>query len=151
MHVAGGVELAHTGVDQRIAGAPVAPRGEVRLGRLALFPAQAVAVGAVGAGDDVRVVEQHLVVEIAPDQLRQPRLRATAAALDALVSQGDQAPQRQRAEAQVDAQVAGAGLRREVARGFVVVHAGQELVQQLLAAARAGAQARVVLPRRGPG
>jgi hypothetical protein len=38
-----------------------------------------------GVADDMRVVVQHLVVEVAPDQLRQPHFGAARAGLHALL------------------------------------------------------------------
>jgi hypothetical protein len=49
------------------------------VGVLAVFPRDAVVLGLEGVLDDARVVVQHLVVEVAPDQLRQPDLGAARA------------------------------------------------------------------------
>ena len=82
----------------------------------------------------MRVVVHDLVVEIAPDQLGEPDLGATVAALGALPGLARQAPDRDGAKAQVQAQVAGALDGGEVARGLVLVHAVEKLIEQGLSA-----------------
>ena len=85
-------------------------------------------------GDDVRMMVQYLVAELAPDQLGEPRLRARAAALRASPGLARELPHRHRAEAQVDAEVAGALERGKVARARVVGDAADELAPHPLAA-----------------
>ena len=71
VHPAGFVELPHRGVDDRVAGAAFAPRREVRLvnrDTLALSPPRE------RSRCDVRKVSEDLLIEIAPDQLADPRV-----------------------------------------------------------------------------
>ena len=69
VHVAALVDLCHGRVDQRVAGAPFAPRGEQGFGGFAVLKSDAVVGGFEGALHHVRVVGHDLVVEIAPNQL----------------------------------------------------------------------------------
>jgi hypothetical protein len=78
----------------------------------------------------LRVMPQHLVVEVAPDQLRQPDLGAARAGRHALVGLAREPADRHRAEAQVGAQVARPLDRGKVARVGIAVDARQEVIQQ---------------------
>ncbi|GAB1459496.1 hypothetical protein MASR2M50_12700 [Thauera sp.] len=131
MHPAGLVQLAHRGIDDRVAGARLAPGGE-ELRRV--VPLHRVVFGAEGAVDHLRVVPQDLVVEVAPDQLRQPGLGALAAARAGV---GGELADRYGAEAQVGGQVADALHRGKVARALVALDARGKVVEQALAAAHA--------------
>jgi hypothetical protein len=87
--------------------------------------------------DDARVVVQHLMVEISPDELREPRLRAARARLRAQPRLPRQLADGDGPEAQVRAQVARALDGREVARLGVVIDAVvEEVGQQRLRASR---------------
>ncbi|KAF5293243.1 hypothetical protein FQR65_LT20133 [Abscondita terminalis] len=78
VHIARGVELAHGGIDQRIAGAALAPGGEQRIGLGAGIPLDGVVGGLEAGMHHVRMVGQDLQVEVAPDQFGQPGGRAFA-------------------------------------------------------------------------
>ena len=83
--------------------------------------------------DDVRVVPQDGVVEVAPDQLRQPRRRPGAAHhRHAAVSVGRQLADRQGTEAQMHREVGRPLEGRVVALVRVIIDAGDEIAQQLL-------------------
>ena len=126
VHVAGLVDLRHRRIDQRIAGAALAPGGEVPRRRACRARSDAVVLGLEARADDVRMVVQDLLVEVAPDQLREPDLgaaREPAASAMRCPRRARHAADRHRAEAQVHAEVARALDRREVARRRVVVDA----------------------------
>ena len=78
VHPARGEQLAHRGVDHRVAGAARAPGVEpLRV----VVPFEAVVVALVGVAGVAGVVEQHVRVEVAPGELAHERVRARAAAL----------------------------------------------------------------------
>ena len=135
VHPAGLVDLRHRRVDQRIAGAPLAPGGEGLVGVAAVLEADAVELGLAAGADDVRQVVQDLLVEVAPDQLREPGLgaaRELAGFGDARSRRAGEAADRDRAEAQVNAEIARALDRRVLARRRVVVDAAEEVGEQRL-------------------
>ena len=101
-----------------------------RVGVPAVFPADAVVFGPERVADDPRVVVQDLVVEVAPDQLREPDLGAALAGRHALPSLARQAADRERAKAQMHAQIAGALDGREVTGPVVAVNALQKVLEQ---------------------
>ena len=76
VHVAGLVDLLHRRIDQRVAGAAIAPGGKVGIGLRPLRPGHGIEFGLEGMAHHARMVEQDLVVEVAPDQLGQPDLGA---------------------------------------------------------------------------
>jgi hypothetical protein len=71
VHVAREVELAHARIDERVAGAPLAPG---RKQPFVVGPGDALELRAEGAGGDARVMPEDLEVEIAPGELGEPCL-----------------------------------------------------------------------------
>ena len=136
VHVPGGVQLPHRGVDERIAGGSVAPRGELRL----VVRKREVRVLRLEArADDVRVVPEDLRVEVPPDEFGQPRRRAFAVGLErARVRERGEFADRHRAEAQVDRQVRRSLDGREVARCAIRVDARAKVRRERGAAGHAG-------------
>ncbi len=135
VHIAGLVELAHRGIDQRVAGTRLAPRLEMarRIG-----PRQRVVLRLEGMpGSDVGAVPQHLMIEIAPDQFGQPGLR-TAPAL--LPGRGGKLADGDGAEAQVHRQKRRPLDGGEIARFLIAVDAPEKIVEQAGAARHAGGQ-----------
>ena len=133
VHVAGLVDLRHRRVDQRVAGAALAPGGESASACRAVLPADAVVLrlegvrrrradGGAGSGGRSRARS----ARTATPRRRRPRRGAAGARGRRRASRAD----RDRAEAQVHRQVARALDRRKVARACVVVDALQEVVEQ---------------------
>ena len=90
------------------------------------------------------MMEQDLVIEVAPDELGQPGRRAEAAGFHARVRRTGRRADRDGAETQVHGQVRGPLHGREVARLGVGVDALEKLVEQPVAAAGAGGDAQLV-------
>ena len=99
---------------------------------LVVFRPEALALG------HLRMVCQHLEVEVAPDQLAQPGRRAAVAFERQPVRDAGHPADRHRAEAQVHAQVARPAHRREVARGVVAFDSVEEILEQRRPALAAG-------------
>ena len=76
VHPARRAELAHAGVDDRIARAALAPGVEVLVVAVPVDRVELAAVGVVGVA---RVVQEHVGVEVAPRELA--RVRVVAAGL----------------------------------------------------------------------
>ena len=141
VHVASLVELTHRGIDQRIAGAALAPRGEQGIGIGTGVPADRIPLGLERACHHVRVVVQDVKVEIAPDQLREPDFCPAPAGSD-LKMRGGTVPRlprltreradRDRAEAQMYRQIRRPLGRRKIAPLVIRRHARLEVGEELL-------------------
>jgi hypothetical protein len=79
VHPAGLRQLAHPGVDDRIAGAALAPGVEVLVGAVPLEGVELGAMGVMGVG---RVVQEHVGVEVAPRELAGVRVMTSGLLLE---------------------------------------------------------------------
>ena len=99
-----------------------------------MLPADGVVIGLEALPlTHMRKIVQHLHIKVAPDQLGQPDTGARTARQHAGIGFSGQLTDRDRAKAQMHAQVARAFDRREVARFFVLVNSRQKVLQQGLA------------------
>ena len=150
VHIAAGVDLAHGGIDQRVAGAALAPCGEECIGFGTRVPFDHVISRLEAAFNDMRVVGQNLKVKVAPDQLAEPGGCAFTACIRpvavmcGLMGKASQFANRHGAKAQVHAEVAGAFERRKVPRRLVLRQARQKVGQQLARAAFPCGQAQAL-------
>ena len=146
MHVAGLVDLCHGRVDQRIAGATLAPRREQLIGMRPLLPANLVVLGLETRTDDMRVVMQDLLVKIPPDQFRQPDPSACLcrSLFDGGTGRARQFTNRDGTESQVHREIARPLDSREIAGLAVGVDPVAEVVQQELGAGTARRDFQVV-------
>ncbi len=145
VHIAGLVDLAHGRVHQRIAGAALAPGGELRR---VVAPLNAVVNRLESRIHHMRMVEQNLKIKVAPHQLGQPDPGPLAARLLPRPGHRNQLAHRDRAEAQVHREIARPLARRVVARLVVVIDATAEVVHQRRRARRAQRQFQRVQIRR---
>ena len=87
MHVTGSVDLRHGGIDQRKAGASIAPCFKQGLCGWAFLPGDLVVRGFERFGRDVGEIAEDLCVKVAPDQFAEPDGRAFASFFLLLQSQ----------------------------------------------------------------
>src|SRR5262249_37877844 len=126
MHHAGVPELAHAGIDDGIAGAPVLPRLQ-RPG--VALPGEVVKGGLQVLLGEVRVVEQQVSAELAPAQFAQELLDAARQAAmfgGGEAGGGPALPRADLAKAQVRRQRRGAVAVGPVALARVALHAINE-------------------------
>ena len=148
VHIAAGIELAHGGIDQRVAGAAFAPGGKEGVGLGSRLPFDGVIRRLEAALHHIRLVGQDLEVEVAPDQLAEPGGRPFACrgrpvlVVGRLMGEAGQLAYRHGAKAQMDAEIAGPLEGRKVACRLVLRQARQKIGQQLARAADAGGQAQ---------
>ena len=143
MHVARLVDLGHGGIHQRIASAAFTPGGKKRLRVRSFFPLDRVIGRLETAAHHMGVVVENLKVKVPPDQLAEPGGGTLVSRLREPMCGACQQARRDRAKAQVHAQITGPFHRRKIACLVVVLDAAQKIVQQLLRATGAGGQRRV--------
>ena len=151
-----GQQLAHAGVDQRIAGTARGPRGEPLTGPGAVVGAQVVTEPGQGTGGGVGPVAEHVGAELPPGQLGPEPLRAGARPRPQSGQDGAgvDAP-----EPKVGGEPRGPGCPREVPVGGVDVQgAGQKSVEEVPGRRRPGhgelrrrPEGQSLPPRRQPG
>ena len=134
VHVAGLVDLGHRGIDQRVAGASLAPGREQRLGLAAVFPGDRVVRGLVGAVRHMRKVRQNREIKVAPDQFAKPDCRPRAAVELPLQRDRCQLADRYGAESQVDTEIAWSLEGRKITGFMVLVQAREEILEQFCGA-----------------
>ena len=138
VHVARLVDLRHGCVNQRVAGAALAPGSEQGLGVFAVFKLDLVVFGLERLVHHMRVVGQDLVVKVAPDQLRQPGACTQHALNVHGVGNRSHLADRDGPEPEVHAEVAGTLDRWKIPRFMVAVNALGKIFEQLVCALCAG-------------
>ena len=130
MHPAAEIQLAHRCVNQRVAGAALAPGGKAFR---PVGPADGVVIRLEGVADDVRKAVENHEIKVAPDQLAEPDI--------GLGSErgANQFANRNGTEAQMHRQVGNALYRREVAQRAIARDAAvAEFIPQGAGAGHAG-------------
>ena len=127
------VELAHRGIDQRVAGTAGAPGGK---GFRPVGPLNRIVFRLEGMADDARETIEDHEIEIAPDQFAEPDISR------ALPGAADQFADRNGAEALMYRKIGNALHRRKIAQRTVTLNTpGAEFIPQGPGARHAGLDA----------